>query len=157
MWDSLWMGECPLSLYTPLVEQTVFIFVFSLKFCILHCCLASIPNPKILTFFRIRKVAHVQKTFFDWQTHSAVRYCWLEPNPIYRIEFGERLENIQPVCCTDKFHTQKRAHLRPVTLKKKNLNKLYAEKLLCNIKKELHIYCLPPLVVTTLEQTNVIF
>ena len=25
-------------------------------------------------FFRIRKVAHVQKTFSDWQTHSAVRY-----------------------------------------------------------------------------------
>ena len=85
----------------------------------LYCCLASIPNPKILTFFRIRKVAHVQKTFFDWQTHSAVRYWWLEPNPIYRIEFGEKLENIQPVCCTDKFHTQKRAHLRPVTLKKR--------------------------------------
>ena len=56
------------------VEQTVLIFVFSLKFCIPHCCLASIPNPKILTFFRIRKVAHVQKTFFDWQTHSAVKY-----------------------------------------------------------------------------------
>ena len=45
------------------VEQTVLIFVFSLKFCIPHCCLASIPNPKILTFFRISKVAHVQKTF----------------------------------------------------------------------------------------------
>ena len=100
------------------VEQTVLIFVFSMKFCIPHCCPASIPDPKILTFFRIRKVAHVQETFFDWQTHSAVWYWWLEPNPIYRIEFDEKLENIQPVCCTDKFHTQKRAHLRPVTLKK---------------------------------------
>ena len=99
------------------VEQTVLIFMFSLKFYIPNCCLASIPNPKIPTFFRIRKVAHVQKTFFDWQTYSAVRYWWLEPNSIYRIEFCEKLENIQPVCCTDKFHTQKRAHLRPVTLK----------------------------------------
>ena len=99
------------------LKQTVSIFVFSIKFCTPNFCRTLFPNSKILTIFRIKIVAHVQKTFFECPAGNASRYWWFSPNPIYRIEFGEKLENFLPVCSTNKFYTQKGARLGPVTLK----------------------------------------
>ena len=56
------------------LEQTVSIFVFSIKFCTPNFCRALFPNSKILTIFRIKKVAHVQKTFFECPAGNASRY-----------------------------------------------------------------------------------
>ena len=56
------------------LEQTVSIFVFSIKFCTPNFCKALFPNSKILTIFRIKKVAHVQKTFFECPAGNASRY-----------------------------------------------------------------------------------
>ena len=66
------------------LEQTVSIFVFSIKFCTPNFCRALFPNSKILTIFRIRKVAHVQKTF-----SNALQVTQVDIGDFYRTQFTE--------------------------------------------------------------------